>query len=160
MRSVIYASATMALIVLVAFSPLGYASSTSNGTFTMKIGGHLITGQLTDWTIQADNTVSALTSVQQTVPISWGSAHVVGSGKLVGSVSGSSVHGSEHFSGTVELCFMLFFCQSGGFVGIDSWAGTFQNGKGSGTFQGMITLNQTVLGVPQEMGFTGTWSIS
>jgi hypothetical protein len=161
MRSVVYASAILAfMIVHAAFLPLGYVSSISDGTFTVEIAGYSITGLLTNATIQADNTTSALISVDQTVGVPFGSAHVAGSGRLLGNLSGVTVQGtSDGFSGTAQVCFLLFFCQSSDFVGTGTWAGTVVNGtQASGTFQGTITFDKPLPHVPQQTQVTGTWN--
>ena len=111
MRSLVCMSAVL-IVLLAVFAQFGSVAGVTNGTFTVNIGGYSITGQLTDARIQADNTTSAVVSLDQTVPTSFGSAHVMGSGTLAGIDSKASVHGTvEGFSGTVQVCFLLFICQ-------------------------------------------------
>lgn len=160
MRSLVFLSAVF-LVFLAVFAQFGSVTAVSNGTFTVNIGGYSIIGQLTDARIQANKTASALISVDQTVPASFGSAHVVGSGKLVGIVSGTAVHGTvEGFSGNVQVCFMLFFCQSSNFVGTGTWSGTLQSGtQGSGTFQGTITFDKSMPSVGKQGQVSGSWNV-
>jgi hypothetical protein len=161
MRSLAYMPAVL-IVFLAVFAQFGSVAGASNGTFTVNIGGYSITGQLTDARIQADNTTSAVISVDQTVPASFGSAHVVGSGRLVGIVAGTAVHGTvEGFSGTVQVCFLLFLCQSSNFIGTGTWTGTLQDGtQGSGTYQGTITFDKSMPTVGKQVQVSGSWNVN
>jgi hypothetical protein len=156
-RTSIMASVVLLLSISSSISATGNAAS---GSFTITMQGYSVTGTLSDLTGHQSD-VKLLMSIDETVPISMGTVHIVGSGIWTGTTADTTITGSiDQVTGKVHACVMLF-CQDANFTGSGTWIGNVEvlaSGlpEGSGTFQG--TLNFQSPNPPTEVPISGNWT--
>ena len=153
----IVASVVLLLSISSSISATGNAAT---GSFTITIQGYSITGTLTDLTGHQSD-VKLLMSIDQTISISMGTVHIVGSGIWTGTLTDTMITGSiDQVTGKVHACALLS-CQDANFTGSGTWAGNVEalpSGlpEGSGTFQ--ATLNFQSPNPPTEVPVSGNWT--
>jgi hypothetical protein len=133
-----------------------------NGAFAFSLESYTVQGQLSNAVIQADNTVSMTMSINDNLQTSIGAIPITGNGEWYGTVNGATVSGTiENVSGSVQVCYFIFFCGSANYVGNGTWTGTLSGNQGAGTFNGYITFTSSSIPqitLNQPTPVAGTWS--
>ena len=157
----IHILASVVLLLSISNSILITGSSTA-GSFTITIQGYSVTGTLTDVTGHQFG-VKLLMSIDQTLSISLGTAHIVGSGVWNGATTDTTVAGSiDEVNGTVHACVFLS-CQDTNFTGSGSWVGSVSVSsglpQGSGTFEATLVFQNPSSEVPVSGNWTSILNI-
>jgi hypothetical protein len=154
-------SIMLSVVLLLSISSIISATgNAATGSITITIQGYSITGTLTDLTGHQSD-VKLLMSIDQTIPISMGTVHIIGSGIWTGTLTDTMITGSiDQVTGKVHACALLS-CQDANFTGSGTWAGNVEalaSGlpEGSGTFQ--ATLNFQSPNPPTEVPVSGNWT--
>jgi len=154
----------LCVALLLAFLPAAvYAQSApAVGSFAFTLSGYTVQGQLSNAVIQADNKVSMTMSVDDNLQTSIGSVPISGDGEWYGTVNGTSVSGTiENVSGSIQVCYFLFFCGYANYSGSGTWAGTLSADQGTGAFQGFITFTSSSIPqitLNQPFPISGSWN--
>jgi hypothetical protein len=157
----------VAITLIPLFGAATVAGEGGTGTFTFTLNGYKISGDFTNGRITHEGNVQMLMSIDQTVPISFGSIHITGSGIWTGTTNFATMDGSiENVNGTVQVC-VTAGCENANFTGSGSWTGSLTwsrtyGSEGSGSFLGELNevgVNATQsAAVPVSGNWTATFS--
>ena len=152
------------LALLLVFAPVTvYAqSSQTGGSFAFTLQGYTVQGQLSNAVIHPDNSVSLTMTLDDRLETSIGAIPINGNGEWSGTVNGTALSGTiRNVSGSIQACYLIFFCGYANFVGSGTWTGTLSSGLGTGTFSGFITFTSSSFSqVPlnRPIPVSGNWS--
>ena len=152
------------LALLLAFFPavVQAQSAPMAGSFAFALQGYTVQGQLSNAVIHTDNTVSMSMTLDDNLQTSMGAVPISANGEWDGTVSGSMMSGSiQGVSGSIQACYLIFFCGYADFVGNGIWTGTLSAGQGSGTFSGNITFTSSSFSqiqLNQPIPVSGNWN--
>jgi len=152
------------LALLLACLPVTvYAQSVpSTGSFAFTLQGYTVQGQLSNAIINTDNGVTMTMSIEDSLQTSIGAIPVSGTGYWSGAANGTSLSGTiQNVSGSIQVCYFLFFCGSANYVGEGTWTGALSAGQGAGTFSGSITFTSSSISqIPlnQPIPISGNWN--
>lgn len=133
------------------------------GSFTFVVEGYTVTGTLSQGVISHGGRVSMVMSINEPITNQYGTVQVVGNGTWVGITNFQSLNGEiTGVVGTVQAC-VVFSCQTGNFSGNGTWsglmAGNGANGvRGSGVFEGTLSLSAKQLNQSGTAPISGTWT--
>ena len=137
-------------------------SGPATGSFAFTLQGYNVQGQLYNSLIQADNSVSMTMTLYDTLQTSIGPIPLNGNGEWYGTVNGTNMSGSINgVSGSVQVCYFIFFCGSANYVGSGTWQGTLSGNEGAGAFQGSITFTSSSIPdiqLNQPLPISGDWN--
>jgi hypothetical protein len=150
-------------LLLTFFPAAVYAQSQPTiGSFVFTLQGYTVQGQLSNAVIRADNSVSMTMSVDDSLQTPIGAVPINGNGEWIGTVNSTTVSGTiENVSGSIQVCYFLFFCGTANYVGNGAWTGTLSADNGSGTFTGSITFTSSSISqiqLNQPVPISGNWS--
>jgi len=142
-----------------------YAQSVpSTGSFAFTLQGYTVQGQLSNAVINTDNSITMTMNIDDSLQTSIGAIPLSGNGYWWGAVNGTSLSGTiQNVSGSVQVCYFLFFCGSANYVGQGTWTGTLSAGQGQGTFSGTITFTSSSISqipLDQPIPISGNWNSS
>jgi len=150
--------------LLLTFLPAAvYAQSQPTiGSFAFTLQGYTVQGQLSNAVIHSDNSVSMTMSVDDSLQTPIGAVPINGNGDWTGMVNGTAVSGTiQNVSGSIQVCYFLFFCGTANYAGNGTWTGTLSADNGSGTFTGFITFTSSSISqiqLNQPIPISGNWS--
>lgn len=153
-------------LVVLLFSISGcvlVSGDSKNGIFTFAMYGYTVTGDLTDAIITHEGNVRLQMSIDQTIPTTNGTLHIVGNGVWNGKTDFAVLSGSiGNVKGTVQAC-LLSFCQNANFTGSGIWTGTLAWSRvsglqGSGEFQGTLNPTGPSLALTKPVPVSGNWT--
>ena len=152
------------LALLLAFFPavVQAQSAPMVGSFAFALLGYTVQGQLSNAVINTDNTVSMSMALDDNLQTSMGAVPINASGEWDGAVNGTMMSGTiRGVSGSIQVCYLFFFCGYADFVGNGIWTGTLSSGQGSGTFSGNITFTSSSFSqvqLNQPIAVSGNWT--
>lgn len=152
------------LALLLTFIPaVVYAQSGPTlGSFAFTLQGYTVQGQLSNAVIRPDNSVSMTMTVDDSLQTPIGAVPISGSGEWYGTVNGTTVSGTiENVSGSIQVCYLIFFCGYANYIGNGMWTGTLSADHGAGTFRGFITFTSSSFSeIPlnRPIPVSGNWS--
>jgi hypothetical protein len=161
-RMKVFVTLLIALTILIGIVPMVRAES-GVGSALLQIQGYgTVHGKLENPTIQANNTVSMLLIVNDTLYTPQGSFPLEASGSLNGSRDNSTLSGTiDNLHGTIFVC-IVFACNNVYFNGQGKWTGAIDNSlNGAGNLVGTITVTDSPYPqIPkgESIPASGTWT--